>query len=105
MLFESVAVSHARRVRALIEPRVRRVVADQLAVDSGALRDSISIRHDLAADSLDLLELALVLEGEFAVALPDSAIDGMRSYGDVVEVIVARVAAVTTAVRAPQTVR
>lgn len=92
-MYDSWPVSDARNVRALVEPRVRRVVADHLAVDRRALRDSVSIRDDLAADSLDLLELALILEDEFAVALPDRFVDAMRSYGDLVELIVVRVTA------------
>ena len=72
-------------MRALVEPRVRAVVAAHLAVDHGLLADAISMRDDLAADSLDLLELTLLLEQEFGIALSDRAVDGMRSYGDVVD--------------------
>ena len=72
-------------LRALIEPRVRDVVAVHLAVDHRVLADAISMRDELAADSLDLLELALLLEHEFGITLSDHAVDGMRSYGDIVD--------------------
>lgn len=80
-------------MRGLIEPRVRHVVAEHLAVDRGILRDAVSIRDDLAADSLDLVELALLLEHEFGMALSDRVVAGMRSYGDIVDGIVHLVAA------------
>jgi len=79
-------------LRDLLEPRIRHVVAEQLAVDERALGDSISIRDDLAADSLDLLELTLLLEHEFHVPIPDGAVETMHSYRDVVELIVRLVA-------------
>jgi hypothetical protein len=44
-----------------VEPRVRRVVADNLGVTLD-LTAEVSLTDDLAADSLDVLELALVLE-------------------------------------------
>jgi acyl carrier protein len=80
-------------MRSVIEPRVRHVVAEHLAVDRGALRDAVSIRDDLAADSLDLVELALLLEHEFGMTLSDRVVAGMRSYGDIVDGIVHLIAA------------
>ena len=86
------SASRTPELRDLLEPRVRHVVAEQLAVDERALGDSISIRDDLAADSLDLLELTLLPEGEFGVPIPDGAVETMRSYRDVVDMIVRLVA-------------
>ena len=40
--------------------------------------------RDLAADSLDVLELALVLEEEFGFPLPERVLSDVRSYGDLV---------------------
>ena len=42
-----------------VEPRVRRVVAEQLGVNVEELTPEVSLTDDLAADSLDLLELTL----------------------------------------------
>jgi acyl carrier protein len=66
-----------------VESRVRRVVAEQLAVNPEELRAEISLTDELAADSLDLLEVALALEGEFDIEIPESRIDQIRTYGDV----------------------
>jgi acyl carrier protein len=86
------SASRTPELRDLLEPRVRHVVAEQLAVDERALGDSISIRDDLAADSLDLLELTLLLEREFRVSIPDGDLETMRSYRDVVDMVVRLVA-------------
>jgi len=70
-----------------LEPRVRRVVAEYLGVDAEELGPAVSLTDDLAADSLDLLELALALEAQFGIAIPESVIDDVHRYGDLVEVV------------------
>jgi acyl carrier protein len=70
------------------ELRVRRVVADALGVGLEELVRAVSLRDDLAADSLDLVELALALETKFGITVPDRVLDWVRSYGDLVEATV-----------------
>ncbi len=65
-----------------VEPRVRRVVADQLGVNTEELAADVSLTDDLAADSLDLLELALALECELGIVIPESMLDEVRTFGD-----------------------
>jgi acyl carrier protein len=67
------------------EPRIRRLVADYLGVNPEELTPEVSLTDDLAADSLDLVELALALEGEFGIEVPERTIDEVRTYGDLVE--------------------
>ena len=70
-----------------VEPRVRRVVAEQLGVNAEELTTNVSLTDDLAADSLDLLELALVLEAELGIAIPESTIEALRTYGDLLDAV------------------
>src|SRR2546426_12035762 len=65
-----------------VEPRVRRVVAEQLGVNVEELTPDVSLTDDLAADSLDLLELTLALEAEFGIVVSESALERVRTYGD-----------------------
>jgi acyl carrier protein len=71
----------------LIEPRVRAVVADVLGVPAEALEPSVSLVDDLAADSLDLAELGVALEGALGIQLGESAFDEVRTYADLVEAV------------------
>jgi acyl carrier protein len=68
-----------------VEPHVRRLVADHLGVGVEELVAEVSLRDDLAADSLDLLELAMKLETEFGIVISEHILDGVRTYGDLVE--------------------
>jgi acyl carrier protein len=74
--------------RELVEPHVRCLVADHLGVDQHELGSRVSLRDDLAADSLDVLELTLALENDFGVSVPNRVADGVVTYGDLVETMV-----------------
>jgi len=65
-----------------VEPRVRRVVAEQLGVSAEELASDVSLTDDLAADSLDLVELAIALENEMGITIPEATIDEVRTFGD-----------------------
>lgn len=68
-----------------IELRVRRLVAETLGVCPTDLGPEVQLADDLAADSLDLVELAVEIEGEFDVTFPERVLGRIRSYGDLVE--------------------
>jgi acyl carrier protein len=70
--------------RPSIEPRMRRVVADHLGVGPEELTPEVSLVDQLAVDSLDLLDLTLALESELGVILPESTLERVRTYGDLV---------------------
>ena len=68
-----------------VEPSCRRLVADHLGVGVEQLVAGVSLREDLAADSLDLVELAMGLEAEFGIMMPERILDRVRTYGDLVQ--------------------
>lgn len=71
-------------MRVPMELTVRRLVADHLGVGVGELGSEVSLRDDLAADSLDLVELAMALEAAFAIEVPEPILERVRSFGDLV---------------------
>jgi acyl carrier protein len=76
-----------------VEARVAAIVGDQLGVDVDKLTPESSLLDDLGADSLDVVELIMALEEEFGVKVPDDDVENIRSVGDVVQYLVARVEA------------
>jgi acyl carrier protein len=70
-----------------VEPRLRWLVAEQLGVGEEELVADTSLVDDLAADSLDLLELALAIEAEFGFDLSEDALDGVRTYADLAALV------------------
>jgi len=83
------------------EPRVRTVVAVHLDVDPVRLRPDARLGEDLCVDSLAAIELAMVLEDEFDIALPEEVLGCVRSYGDVVSLVQARVKSRSSAAGSP----
>src|SRR5437867_11421569 len=77
-----------RTMNHLHEPRLRRLVAENLGVSLDDLTSDVSLTDDLATDSLDLVELALALEDEFGLTIPELTIAEVRTYGDLVAAIV-----------------
>ena len=56
-----------------------------LGVDPDQVQMDKSFQRDLAADSLDLVEIALAIEGNLGVTLPHQFLDRVRTCGDLVE--------------------
>ena len=72
-----------------IEPDLRHLVADLLGVDPDELVPEASLIDDLAADSLDLVELAIVIESTFGITLTRHRMDEVRSYQDLLDAVMA----------------
>jgi acyl carrier protein len=73
-----------------LEARVLSIVADHLGVAEDDLQPEISLTDDLAVDSLDLVEIALALEAEFGIVIPQRLLDGVRTCADLVHATLVR---------------
>jgi acyl carrier protein len=76
-----------------VATRVAAIVCEQLGVDVAKVTPESSLHDDLGADSLDVVELIMALEEEFGVKVPDNDVENIRSIGDVVSYLTARVEA------------
>jgi len=76
-----------------VEPRVRRLVAENLGIDAEELSPDVSLVDDLAADSLDVLEVGLTLEADLGLSIPEQSLSRVRTYGDLVETVLTLVRA------------
>lgn len=70
---------------------VERVIFDgvaEIGADGEITRDAQF--EDLDLDSLDLVELAQIVEDEFGVELDGDAVKDVKTVGDVIDLVVAR---------------
>ncbi len=72
---------------ATVEERVKKVIAEKLEVPEDRVVNTASLTEDLGADDLALTELALALEEEFGIRIPDEEIEftTVQSVIDLVE--------------------
>jgi len=49
--------------------------------------ENLSLKDDLDADSVDLMEFILTVEDEFGIEISDEEIDHLQSIADVLEII------------------
>src|SRR5207247_8899040 len=70
-----------------VEQAIRRVVAEWLGVSPEDLVPEVSLVDDLAADSLDLIEIGLALEAECDVVLDDRLLEDVRTYRQLVDAV------------------
>ena len=74
-----------------VEQRVKKIVAEQLGVNEAEIKNESSFVDDLGADSLDTVELVMALEEEFETEIPDEDAEKIKTVGDVVNYVKARV--------------
>jgi acyl carrier protein len=73
--------------RSEIEARVRKVLAEQLAVDEVQVVPDARFAEDLNADSLDLVEAVLALEEEWNIEIPEEEMEGVKTVGAAVQLV------------------
>ena len=71
----------------MILEKVREIICEQFDVDEESVTLDTDIREDLDADSLDMVDLVMSFEDEFKIEVPDSAIETVKTVGDIVKFI------------------
>jgi acyl carrier protein len=75
------------------EERVRAIIVDLLGVDEDQVVTAARFREDLEADSLDLVELIMAFEEEFAGEISDEEAQKITTVGEAVTYIDTRMRA------------
>lgn len=66
---------------------LQRILADQLDIDVQDIQRDSELVNDLGADSLDLVDLVMSIEDEFAIEVPDEAVEQLKTVDDAVRYI------------------
>jgi acyl carrier protein len=76
-----------------IEPRIRRLTAERAGVAPEGLHLDAELEAELHIETLDLIFLAIAIERELGIVLPERALRRVRSYRDLVDTAVGIVSA------------
>ncbi len=71
----------------MIFERLREIICDQLDLEEDSVTMESNIVEDFEADSLDVVDLVMTLEDEFAMEVPDEKIESFTTVGDIVRYI------------------
>jgi len=64
--------------------KIREILAAQLALDPEDVTENAGFRDDLGIDSLDLLELVMALEDEYAFDITAEEMTDLKTVGDLI---------------------
>ena len=70
----------------MVYDKIAAIIADQLDMEESDIT-SESTFEDLGADSLDVVDVIMTLEDEFDIEIPDEAIEGMKTVGELVKYV------------------
>ena len=62
--------------------KLKGIITDRLDVEEDQIVPEASFVEDLGADSLDLVELIMVIEEEFDIEIPDEDAEKLTSVGE-----------------------
>lgn len=71
----------------MVFEKLQEILAAQFDIDPGTVTLDTDIQDDLNADSLDVVDLIMSIEDEFEVEVPDTAVDEVKTVGDLVKFI------------------
>jgi acyl carrier protein len=74
-------------IREKVEAGVKKVLEENLNVDPKEIRDDSSFADDLGADSLDAVEIAMALESEFRIEIPDEKAEKIETFRQAVDTV------------------
>lgn len=63
--------------------KIKEIIAEQLGIEADTIDEKTNIMEDLGADSLDIVEMLMAIEESFSITVPDEAIPGLKTVGDI----------------------
>lgn len=63
------------------------VAVELLGVDPGVVTEAASFEDDLGVDSLGLVEFVMAVEDRFDIKVPESALEGVTTVGQAVDLV------------------
>jgi len=69
----------------MVPDELRKLVAERLGVDEKDITPKASFKEDLGADSLDLVELVMMLEDKFGIEIDDEDAEKLVTVQDAID--------------------
>ncbi len=67
--------------------KMREVICRYVSIDPEKLTEDTNIRSELGLNSLELINIAVAIEDEFDVEIPDREVANLETLGDAIKII------------------
>ncbi|MGI6715866.1 MAG: acyl carrier protein [Eubacteriales bacterium] len=71
----------------MVIEKVKEMLAKQLRIEKGLIKDDANLIEDLGADSIDLVEMLLIIEENLGINVPDEDAVNLKTVRDVANYI------------------
>lgn len=71
----------------MVFDKLKTIIIEEFEIEEELITMNTSLTDELDIDSLDLVDLVMTVEDEFSLELPDEALEGMKTIGDLVKYI------------------
>ena len=75
----------------MVFDKIKSIIVEQLDADENDVTMDANIQDDLGADSLDVVDLVMSIEENFDIEIPDEDVENIKTVGDIVKYIEAKV--------------
>ena len=86
------ANTHGNLTREQVFDEIRRIIAEQSEVPIERIDEDAHLVNDLGCDSLDVIEIAMEIEEQFDIDVPDDTAEKAETVGKIVDQVFERVA-------------
>lgn len=66
---------------------IEKIIAENLGIDQGMIKDESNFVNDLGADSLNIVEVIMGIEEEFDIEIPDEDAETLHTVGELKQYI------------------
>lgn len=70
---------------------IKKIIAEQLKVDESIITMETHLMKDLEADSIDAVEIIILIEEKYGIEIPDEEAEKFQRVGDLVRYVEERV--------------
>ena len=71
----------------MVFEKIRAILCEQFELDEDRVTMDSNLISDLGADSLDVIDLAMSIEDEFDLEVPDEEIEKIKTVADIVKFV------------------
>ncbi len=71
----------------MVFEKVKSILAEQFDVEESTITADTNLIVDLGADSIDVVELIMAIEGEFDIEIPEDEIENLKTVGEAVKFV------------------